>query len=174
MNRNVRKNGIKTGTFLFICCLFLIMQNACTGNSSDLSTPTSLPPVPTDTLATNPPVINTPAAACVNGLTFISDLTIVDNTLVAPGSRLDKQWLVQNSGTCNWDSRYRLRLVNDVPLGALPEQALYPARAGLQAAIQIIFTAPLDAGSYTSEWQAFDISGVPFGDSFYIKVVVQP
>jgi hypothetical protein len=110
----------------------------------------------------------------MNGLTFISDLTIDDDTVVTPGSSLDKQWLVQNSGTCNWDGRYRLRLINDVALGALPEQALYPARAGLQATVRINFTAPMDAGTYTSDWQAFDISGIPFGDSFYVKIVVQP
>lgn len=174
MNRNVPEKDIKPSTFIFICCCLLITLNACTGNSSTLSTPSFLPPVPTDTLFTNLPVLNTPTPACVNGLTFISDMSIEDNTIVAPGSRLDKQWLVQNSGTCNWDSRFRLRLINDVALGALPEQALYPARAGLQATVQIIFTAPLEAGSYTSEWQAFDISGIPFGDSFYIKIVVQP
>jgi len=174
MNGNVGEKVIIPGTFVSICCFILIILNACTARHPTLSTPPSLPRVPTDTLITNIPVLNTPTAACVNGLTFISDLTIADNTLVAPGSRLDKHWLVQNSGTCNWDSRYRLRLINDIPLEALPEQALYPARAGLQSAIQIIFTAPQDAGTYTSEWQAFDMNGVPFGDSFYIKVVVQP
>jgi hypothetical protein len=97
----------------------------------------------------------------MNGLTFISDLTIDDDTVVTPGSSLDKQWLVQNSGTCNWDGRYRLRLINDVALGALPEQALYPARAGLQATVRINFTAPMDAGTYTSDWQAFDSQIIP-------------
>ena len=174
MNRNVREKDTKPSTFIFFCGFLLITVNACTGNSSVLSTPSSLPVVPTDTLFANLPVFNTPTPACVNGLTFISDLTIEDNTVVIPGSRLDKQWLIQNSGTCNWDSRYRLRLINDVLLGAIPEQALYPVRAGLQATVRIIFTAPLDAGSYTSEWQAFDISGIPFGDSFYLKIVVQP
>jgi Ig-like domain from next to BRCA1 gene len=174
MNRNVREKDTKPSTFIIICCLFLINLNACTGNSPILSTPSPLSPDPTDTLFANLSVLNTPTPACVNGLTFISDLTLEDNTIVTPGTKLDKQWLVQNSGTCNWDSRYRLRLINDVALGALPELALYPARAGLQATVRIIFTAPSDAGSYTSEWQAFDLSGIPFGDSFYIKVVVQP
>ena len=93
--------------------------------------------------------------------------------MVAPGSLLDKQWLVQNSGDCNWDSRYRLRLISGDALGAATEQALYPARAGTQAAIRMLFTAPQDSGVYVSEWQAFDPNGVPFGKSFYIKIEVQ-
>ena len=92
---------------------------------------------------------------------------------MAPGKLLDKQWLVQNNGDCNWDARYRLRLISGDALGASPEQALYPARAGSQANLRILFTAPQEAGDYVSEWQAFDANGIPFGESFFIKIVVQ-
>jgi hypothetical protein len=92
---------------------------------------------------------------------------------VAPGKLLDKQWLVQNNGDCNWDARYRLRLISGDALGASTEQALYPARAGSQASLRILFTAPQESGEYVSEWQAFDANGIPFGESFFIKVVVQ-
>jgi hypothetical protein len=101
-------------------------------------------------------------------------VTIPDYTVVAPGSSLDKQWLVQNSGSCNWDNRYRLRLVSGDPLGVSPEQALYPARAGTQATLRILFTAPLEAGEYVSEWQTFDPNEIPFGESFVIKIIVSP
>ena len=103
----------------------------------------------------------------------MDDATIPDGTIVAPGSSLDKQWLVQNSGTCNWDTRYRLRLISGDALGASLEQALYPARAGTQANLRILFIAPQESGEYVSEWQAFDANGIPFGESFFIKVVVQ-
>jgi hypothetical protein len=106
-------------------------------------------------------------------LAFVDDVTIPDYSIVAPGSSLDKQWLVQNSGSCNWDNHYRLRLVDGIELGASPEQALYPARAGMQAILRIIFTAPLEGGEYDSEWQAFDAKGFPFGESFFIKIIVQ-
>jgi hypothetical protein len=103
----------------------------------------------------------------------LEDVTIPDNSIVAPGSTLDKQWLVQNSGSCNWDNHYRLRLINGDTLGASPEQALFPARAGMQATLHTVFTAPLEAGDYISEWQAFDAKGIPFGESFFIKITVQ-
>jgi len=110
---------------------------------------------------------------CVNNLTFITDITIPDNTSVTYGSTMDKQWLVENNGTCNWDSSYRLRHVNGASLGAPEEIALYPARAGTQAIIQIIFTAPFTADFFESEWQAFDENGVAFGDPIFIKINVQ-
>jgi hypothetical protein len=80
---------------------------------------------------------------------------------------------VQNNGDCNWDTRYRLRLISGVALGASTEQALYPARAGTQAKLRILFSAPQEAGDYISEWQAFDANGIPFGESFFIKIEVQ-
>jgi len=107
---------------------------------------------------------------CVDNLTYISDLTILDGTSVAYGSTLDKQWLVQNSGNCNWNGSYRLKHVGGAVLGAPEELALYPARSGTQATLQIAFTAPFTDGEYESAWQAFDPSGVAFGDMIYIRI----
>ncbi len=76
----------------------------------------------------HPPTTN--PKDCTNDLSFISDVTIPDNTFVTYGSNIDKQWLVQNSGTCNWDASYRLRHLGGAVLGAAEEAMLYPARAG--------------------------------------------
>lgn len=115
----------------------------------------------------------TPTPACVPILTFLEDLTVPDGSLVTPGSILDKRWRVENSGTCNWDENYRLKLIAGPELGAKPEQALYPARSGTQAVLRIIFTAPEEPGPYRSAWQAYDPGGEPFGDPFFIEIVVQ-
>jgi hypothetical protein len=109
---------------------------------------------------------------CVSNLTFISDLTIPDNSFVTYGATIDKQWLVQNSGTCNWDANYRLRYIGGATLGAPEEIMLYPAKSGAQASIQILFTAPFTDGEYESAWQAFDTFGLAFGDPIYIRVNV--
>lgn len=100
-------------------------------------------------------------------------MTIPDGTILSPGTNIDKQWLVDNSGTCNWDSHYRLKWVGGDPLGAVPEQALYPARAGTRINLRIVFTAPAAVGSYESAWQAYDPDGNPFGDLVYVRIVVQ-
>ena len=107
---------------------------------------------------------------CINNLTYITDLTIPDGTSIAYGATIDKQWLVQNSGTCNWNSEYRLRHVGGAVLGAPEELALYPARSGTQATLQITFTAPFTDGDYESAWQAFDPASLAFGDLIYIRI----
>lgn len=116
--------------------------------------------------------VPTPTPPCTDGLTYNHDITIPDGTNFAPGQPIDKQWLVTNSGTCNWDARYRLKLVGGDPMAASPLQALFPARAGTQATIRIVFTAPQQAGFYQSQWQAMNPDGVTFGDPFYIQIAV--
>ena len=92
--------------------------------------------------------------------------------MVNPGETLDKRWQVQNNGACNWGFGYTLRVVTGPDLGAAPEQALFPARAGTDAVIQILYTAPTEPGIYRSAWQAFDSTGRAFGDPIFIEVVV--
>jgi hypothetical protein len=137
-----------------------------------------LPPTPAvNATPPSPPTASLPAPTaaleCSNDLTGLSDLTLPDGTLVAAGSTLDKQWLVQNSGSCDWDAAYRLRFVSGDVMGAASDQPLYPARAGHQAVIRIVFTAPTDPGNYLSVWQAVGPDGTPFGEVIYIKVTVQ-
>jgi hypothetical protein len=110
------------------------------------------------------------AKTCVNDLNFIEDLTIPDNSFVTYGATIDKQWLVQNSGTCDWNAGYRFIHIGGADLGAPGEISLFPSRAGAQAVIQIDFTAPFTDGEYESAWQAFAPDGFAFGDPLYIRV----
>jgi hypothetical protein len=110
---------------------------------------------------------------CSNNLDYVQDLTVPDDTVMTFGVAFDKQWLVQNSGTCNWSAEYRFKHIGGGNLGAPEEIALYPARAGTQATIQIHFTTPFTEGTYESAWQAVDSNGIAFGDPLYIRIVVQ-
>ncbi len=96
-----------------------------------------------------------------------------DGTQVAAGSPVDKQWQVENNGTCNWDGRYRLKFIAGADLGAPLVQALYPARSGTQPAIRITFTAPAEPGTYRSAWQAYSPQDEPFGDPIFVEIIVQ-
>jgi len=138
-----------------------------------LSTTTPIPAVytalPTSTITTTPT-----EGPCTNNLEFIQDNTIPDGTTIAVGAKIDKQWLIKNNGTCNWDSTYRLKWTGGDPMGASQEQILYPARAGAQATLRIAFTAPTSEGTYESAWHAYDPNGVAFGDPIYMKIIVIP
>ena len=129
-------------------------------------TPTPLPVLPE--VAARP----TAVADCTNSLRFVADETIPDNTVVQPGEALDKRWRVKNAGTCNWDGRYRLRHVAGWAMGAPEEMALFPARAGAEVVVRIVFTAPDAPGNFFSTWQAVDPLGRPFGDPIYIQITV--
>jgi len=137
--------------------------------------PTLPPPTAVVQPTPTPQAQQTAVASCVSDLKYIKDVTIPDNTTVHPGDTLNKQWEVQNNGTCNWTSDYSLHLIAGSNLGAGNSQALYPALAGNTATIQITFVVPSDAqGSLASEWQAYDPSGQPFGDYVSIQVEVSP
>lgn len=172
--------------FLLIVTLTILLTAACSPAPAPtpFRLPTAQPPLIEPTFIINPtqpivvvessplptiiPTIN--PEECFNNLTFVSDLTIPDNTSVTYGSTIDKQWIVQNSGTCHWNSDYRLRHIGGAVLDAPEEIALYPARAGTQATIQILFTAPFTDGEYESAWQAFDPDGLAFGDPIFIRI----
>jgi hypothetical protein len=122
-------------------------------------------PTPEEPTATPPP--------CAPSLRYLGDITYPDGTLVSPGQRIQKQWQVENNGSCDWEAGYRLKLVGGFPLGVFNEVALYPARAGTQAVIEITFTAPSVPGLYRTAWQAYNAENVPFGDVVYMEIVVQ-
>ena len=134
------------------------------------------PVMPTDTPVPTLPPIETPlpisTPMCTNNLTYLEDLSLADGTVVKPGESLDKRWLVENSGTCNWDERYRFKFSSGAELSTQLEQALYPARSGAKATLRILLTAPSESGTYQSAWQAYDPQGQPFGGPVFIKVTV--
>jgi hypothetical protein len=173
--------------FYNVDCIVIALLLMAIGLSSCVEQPTPFRPPsiafhatqPAQASATAPPTrqaIATPVAtatsACTNNLTFLETVSIPDGTIVQPGERVDKRWLVQNSGSCNWDDRYRLRPISDAELNVPVEMALYPARSGAKANVRILFIAPTEPGMYQSAWQAYDPQGQPYGDHLYIKVVV--
>ncbi|MEW6718303.1 MAG: NBR1-Ig-like domain-containing protein [Chloroflexota bacterium] len=173
--------GSKQNGVLKVVLFIILMSSSlasCRGDKLPLTSDMFLPPTSwlTETAlplptATHPPA--TPTLACTDNLRFLTDLTIPDGMAVEPGAPLDKRWQVQNTGTCNWDDRYRLRLIAGVPMGAPEEQTLPPARSGTETIIRILYTAPTKAGSYRSAWQAYNPEGEPFGDPIFIEIVVE-
>lgn len=111
-------------------------------------------------------------ANCTNDLLFLEDLTIPDGTQIKPGTIMDKEWKVKNSGTCNWDEEYSVRMVSGENLGAKSPQTLVPARNGAEGVISITITAPSEPGKYSSTWRAFDSNDQPFGEWFSVEITV--
>lgn len=147
-----------------------------TGTPDPAATPTELGPADATLAPAESPAAITTATAtagpCTNDVEYIADLSVPDGTQFEPGAPLLKQWSVRNAGTCDWDADYRLVLVSGNALGARSELALYPARAGLEAIIEVAMLAPAEPGSYTGRWQARDPAGNVFGDRIFITIQV--
>lgn len=177
---------IRLSLYLLAILLTLILASACAPQTTPTPFRPPTQPAPTQILPTTtiipalytaiptPTITATIAGPCTNDLDFLNDITIQDNTSILIGVSIDKQWLVKNSGTCNWDATYRLKWIGGDPLGAEQEQALFPARAGSQATIRIRFTAPTTDGIYESAWQAYGPDGIAFGDPIFMRIVVTP
>ena len=166
---------------LLITCLFLAGCQSigltrtvpAEGQSPLFVAPTFQPTsILVDTGSSTPAAGTTPQTACTDTLQWLYDLSIPDGSQVTSGSILEKQWQVKNSGTCNWDEKYSIKLTAGEALGASSPQQLVPARGGSEAVIQIQFVAPAEPGRYRSAWQAHDPAGKPFGDPIYIEIVV--
>jgi len=141
-------------------------------DTSSPPTPTRTPVPPTDTPASAPS--RTPEPPCTNDLEFVGDLTVPDGAQFLPGQALVKKWSVRNSGTCDWGPDYRLVLVSGNALGARSEIALYPARGGTPAILEILMASPVEPGQYTGRWQARDLQGNLFGAVIFVKIEVIP
>lgn len=182
----------KVRAIVFVSVFFLILLEACTfqpsrsdPQSEDLPVfvaptiiviqlvtgqtvlPTAFNPTAAPTSSINPP-------DCIDDLTFIDDLSYTDGTTVTHSSIMQKQWLVQNTGTCTWTSGYTVRKIGGSEMSANPSQALTSAVPASQVTIAITFIAPTQPGEYTSKWQAFNPGGQSFGQYFTIDITVSP
>ncbi len=79
-----------------------------------VAAPTAAPPTEA------PPPEPTTAAGCTLGARWVADVTVPDNTALAPGTPFVKTWRVRNSGTCAWEPGTRLVFISGDPLGGPP------------------------------------------------------
>lgn len=131
--------------------------------------PTSTPwptytPLPTYT--PYPTSTFTPAAPC-NQMRFIRDVTIPDETWMRPGQAFTKIWEIQNTGSCAWDSTYKVVYGDSGgKMGGPDSKALpvVPVNPGEKVQIAIGFTAPATDDMYTSVWKLQPDGGDKFGE----------
>lgn len=176
-------NAILRSLISVLFCALLIVGVGCESLQPDRPDPStkSQPIYVPPTLAAIAPVkggqqdsqpTNSNLSTCTNNLSYLNDITIPDGTFVQRGALLDKQWEVQNTGTCNWTEEYNIMLIAGPEMGANTTQALIPATSGSKVVIGMKFTAPYEIGTYRSAWQAYDPEGRSFGDPFYVEIVV--
>lgn len=135
------------------------------------ATETPVPPAPTKPAAAKPSPV--PPTADGNGkacyaMTFVTDVTIPDGMIVAPGSRFTKTWRVRNDGNCVWDQTYALVLSKGDAMSSVTSFPLTRVvNPGDTADISIEFTAPTTEGVYTGFWHILTPYGGTMGVGSY-------
>ncbi|MGD0877476.1 MAG: Ig-like domain repeat protein [Anaerolineales bacterium] len=95
---------------------------------------------------------------------FVTDVTIPDRTVLAPGTAFTKTWEIRNVGSCTWTTSYALVYVFGNPLGAASPVYLPASVApGATADFSVNMVAPSVTGHYRSYWRFQDASGNQFG-----------
>lgn len=140
------------------------------------STPST--PGATNTATTQPigqvtNALGTTVALC-DSMAFVADVTIPDDTNMAPGQDFLKTWRVKNTGSCPWGEGYELvyaDYAND--MDGQPQPLTEVVQPGQEVEISVQFTAPSEIGNYLSAWQMENPAGVTFEDIIFVRIIVQ-
>ncbi len=112
----------------------------------------------------------TPTASCY-GLKFISDVTVPDHTVMAPGQTFTKTWLVQNTGTCAWQSGFKWNLILGDAMGGSTLTLDQSVAPGAQDQLSVPMVAPAGkTGSDQGWWRMSDANGTYFGESPWVLI----
>jgi hypothetical protein len=134
---------------------------------------------PTSTNTAIPTITNTPIPC--NLAAFITDVTIPDNTQMAPNQVFSKTWRIQNAGTCSWNSSYLLVFDHGdgmgVTSGYTQQLTTGVVNTDQMVDLTVNLKAPAAAGTYTGYWRLRDPGGVnfgitPAGGNFVVKIKV--
>jgi len=147
--------------------------------------PTNTPAATVTPLATFTPLVTStggaafgstaPAAGGVTscyGLSFVSDVTIPDNTPVDPGESFTKTWKVKNAGSCAWDAGFKFAFVSGEAMGGTTFSLPSSVAAGAVTDVSVTMTAPNKSGTLRGDWRMSTAGGEFFGDQVYVQVIV--
>ncbi|MBC7228014.1 MAG: hypothetical protein H5T61_12425 [Thermoflexales bacterium] len=111
------------------------------------------------------------ATPCIPDARWVADVTVPDNTAIAPGTPFVKTWRVRNSGTCAWEPGTKLVFISGAPMGgpAVDVPALAP---DAQTDVSASLVAPSAPGTYRANYQFQAPDGTRFGAVIYVQIVV--
>jgi len=108
--------------------------------------------------------------ACSNEAKLVEE-TLPDGTEVQPGAAFVKTWRIENTGTCNWGAGYTFDLVSGPAMGATRLDVPHVTRGSVYEAT-LHMVAPIEKGTYRSDWRLFAPDGQGFGNLFFVEIVV--
>ena len=137
-------------------------------------------PVPTSDLATETSeatatilVEASPTDEFCDDAIWVADISVQDGTEMSPGQDFEKTWQIKNTGTCTWGEGYHLVFGYDAEMNGQARPLPAIISPDETADITVVFTAPLEAGEYSSYWRMANTKGANFGEFFYVSIVVR-
>lgn len=129
------------------------------------------------TTATTPAANSTSDPAC-NRASFVTDVSIPDDTEFIVEKPFKKTWRLKNAGSCTWTTDYKLVFDSGYRMGAPASQPLTTSAVppGGTLDISVDLTAPALAGTYRSNWKIEDPSGGTFAlasGPFWVQIKVR-
>ena len=117
-------------------------------------------------------VTNTPVC---NLASFVSDVTIPDNTNINVNAGFIKTWRLRNVGSCTWTSGYQIIFDSGDQMSGPASQQLINGTVppGSTVDVSINLTAPASAGTYKGNWKLRDQNGAVFALStgpFWVQI----
>ncbi|HLA42892.1 MAG TPA: NBR1-Ig-like domain-containing protein, partial [Aggregatilineales bacterium] len=105
-----------------------------------------------------PPTAITGPGGCTNSAQFISDITIPDGTVVQAGVSFTKTWRMRNTGTCTWDSAYRMvQITNDGIVANATGLPIPNTLPGATVDLSLILTVPAGTAPGTEVMDRFQL-----------------
>ena len=99
--------------------------------------------------------------------------TIPDNTKFSAGDTFTKSWTLKNTGTCDWNTDYRLSFKSGDKMGAESYVKISEETdPGETIKIEVDMTAPASKGTYKGIWQMETNKGIKFGQ-VWVQIIVE-
>ncbi|MEJ2012023.1 MAG: NBR1-Ig-like domain-containing protein [Anaerolineales bacterium] len=112
-----------------------------------------------------------PTSSCYN-LTYVSDVTIPDDTEMDPGETFTKTWRVRNSGSCRWENDFLFNFIGGEAMGGSSQVLDDIVDPGENVDLSVSLTAPSDPGTYRGNWRMSTADKAYFGDEVYVQIIV--
>jgi polar amino acid transport system substrate-binding protein len=148
------------------------------GVTVQLPTPT---PPPDPAQPTPTPMPTTTPAPCLDGMAFVADLNLDDNNMqspptVPPGQPFKKGWRIRNTGTCTWNSNYKLTYDGGntaaSSMGGQPTPINGTVAPGAEYDMWVDLVAPVAPGVYQGFWVLRNGQDQKFGSRLWVGIKV--
>jgi ABC-type amino acid transport substrate-binding protein len=143
-------------------------------------TPTPEPPPTPTPVPVVPPTV-APPPPCVDGMSYVADLTYPDYNMTAPqliqpNTPFQKGWRIANTGTCTWTQGYVLSYAGgNTPYSAMsgqPTAIVGTVPPGKTYDIYVNLVSPPFPGVYQGFWVLKNTGGTAFGQRIWVGIQV--